>query len=162
MAINTSYREILEEFAELFVYYVDYYAQYYTNDKVNKDTLSNSDLLASLKVSVTDYDLLITINSYYQFVESGREKFAKRVPISALIKWIKKKKIQGRNKKGQFISVNKLAFAIQAGIYYSGIAPRPFVSDAFVKAQQELDKFIDKRLDKLLNTMLDKLLTGEN
>lgn len=164
--INNSYKKILQEFANLFIQTVYEYAKFYTNDKVGKDTLSNSDLIKSLKVSTTDNDLIITINSYYEYVERGREIGEKKVPLSALIIWIKKKSIALKNKsnnyRGKAPSINKLAYAIQAGIFKSGIAPRPFISDAFVKTQQTLDKYLDEQTNLLLDAMLDNLLVGKN
>lgn len=60
---------------------------------------------------------------YFPYVNRGRRKELKRVPLSALLEWIKVKGIKGKNKKGRFIKNLNLAFAIQANIYKYGIRP---------------------------------------
>lgn len=93
--------------------------------------LDNTALSESIETEVEDPDTITAyMNEYGKYVISGRRKFVKKVPIAALLVWIAKKGIQGRNKKGRFISRNSLAFAIQAAIYKNGIKPRDFAKDA--------------------------------
>ncbi len=61
------------------------------------------------------------MNDYGQWVQSGRLRGKKGVPIDALEKWIKARGIQGRDKKGRFIKRRSLAFAIQTNIKKFGI-----------------------------------------
>ena len=47
----------------------------------------------------------------------------RRVPLSALLNWIKIRGIKGRNNKGRFITDRSLAFGIQTNIFKYGIRP---------------------------------------
>lgn len=79
---------------------------------------------------------------YGQWVVSGRRKFTKKVPVSALIDWINKKGITATLPSGKTMSVNRLAFAIQNAIYKNGIKGRDFikpaVSDDFIRIAEEM------------------------
>lgn len=96
--------------------------------------LDGTKLQQSIEAEVSNGDTVTAyMIEYGQWVVSGRRKFAKKVPIAALLDWIKRKGISGRNAKGRFITHNSLAFAIQNGIYKNGIAGRDFVSPAIGK-----------------------------
>jgi hypothetical protein len=61
-------------------------------------------------------------NYYYPFVSAGRRSGIKKVPISALIEYIKEYNIPTKN--GQ--TINQLAFAIQTHIFKAGIKAKNF------------------------------------
>jgi hypothetical protein len=67
--------------------------------------------------------LVLSYIDYFENVNWGRRKEKKKVPISAILQWIKCRGLQGRNKKGQFIPRLSFAFAIQTNIYKFGIRP---------------------------------------
>jgi len=93
------------------------------NDKVNANTLVDSDIYNQIEYNVDDKFLIdILINSYIDNIESGRKPFAKRVPIEDLIIWCNKKGIQAGN---------GIVYAIQDSIYKFGISPRPIMVYAF-------------------------------
>lgn len=146
---------ILNDFGNTFKKAAEFYAAKYVNTKNGKDTLSNSDLLKSLKIEVKDERLIISVYNYYKWVASGRKKGEKGVPISVLLDWIKKNKIKGRNKTtGRFISNNSLAFAIQISIKKKGISKRPFLEDAY----NETIKIFDNKLNDLIDDLLKDIL----
>ena len=60
---------------------------------------------------------------YFPYVNRGRKKEVRRVPLSALLNWIKIRGIKGRNNKGRFITDRSLAFGIQTNIFKYGIRP---------------------------------------
>ena len=66
---------------------------------------------------------VLSYAEYFPYVNRGRKKEAKRVPIQALLEWIKIRGIKGRDKKGKFIKNMNLAFAIQTNIFKYGIRP---------------------------------------
>jgi hypothetical protein len=81
-------------------------------------------------VSPDEFNLIInqaqiSYMDYFKYVNRGRKPKSKRVPIPALLEWIKYKKIKPRDKKGRFIKMKpmSLAFAIQTNIYKFGIRP---------------------------------------
>lgn len=83
--------------------------------------------------------LIISYIDYFENVNLGRRKEKKRVPISAILDWIKVRGLKGRNKKGQFIPKLSFAFAIQTNIYKFGIRP----ANIYDKGLDELFDFID-------------------
>ena len=88
--------------------------------------------------------LQVIMVDYAQYVQAGRRPGKAGVPIKSLLEWIKDRKLKGRNKKGQFISNESFAFAIQTNIKKFGIRPAPFLDVA-------LDKlFDDPRITDLL------------
>lgn len=108
--------------------------------------LDNTALQDSVE-AVPDGDKLhIYLNHYGRYVISGRRKFVKKVPISALLGWIKKNNIQPRNRGGKAISQNSLAWAIQISIYKNGIRGRDFLTPALAGAVDEAAKMIEQYL----------------
>lgn len=149
---------ILNDFANTFIKAAHLYAAKYLNKKTGKDTLSNSELLKSLKTEVKDERLIISVLDYWVFVESGRKIGAKGIPLSVLIDWIKKNQIKGRNKKGQFISINSLAFIIQKSIKMKGISKRPFLTEAYNATIEEFDKKLDDVVSSIVNDILIRFI----
>jgi len=91
----------------------------------------DSDLIKSVGVTYNQDLFQILANDYYWYVSTGRKPHTKKVPISALIQWIKDKNISYTG------SINSAAFAIQESIYKSGIRGLLFkdaVVDFSVKA----------------------------
>jgi hypothetical protein len=101
--------------------------------------LGNSELVNNIKSRIDGATITITAPFYAEFVERGRKPGVRRVPISVLLKWIKKEGIGGGT-----VSANRLAFAIQRTIFLLGIQPRPFLKTAFKVAQDSLDKDVAK------------------
>lgn len=96
----------------------------------------NSELSKSVRYAYTQDGIQLQVNYYYPFVSRGRKKGRrraskrkgyvsrgiKRVPLDALIKFIKKNNITPRHGK----TINQLAFAIQTSIYKNGIKAKNF------------------------------------
>jgi len=85
--------------------------------------LGGSDVSASVEWLYKDNIFILIANDYFRYIDSGRRPKARKVPVEALIKWIKKKGITPRGNQ----SVNSLAFAIQNSIYKVGIKARKFI-----------------------------------
>jgi len=99
-----------------------------------------------------DYELIealdtIAINilalDYLDVVDGGRRKGAKAPPTEAIIKWMKVRKIKGRDKRGRFIKQKSTAFLIARSIGKNGI-----------KGVYSIKKSINK-----LKSLQQKLLT---
>ena len=82
----------------------------------------NSKLSKSVNYAVINDSIQLEVAYYYHYVSSGRKRGIKKVPITALIQYIKDKGISPRS--GQ--TINQLAFAIQNSIYRQGINPKNF------------------------------------
>ena len=138
----------LSKFGELFTQYIKEEIEkkqypYGNPVKGMGDKVASGKLLNSIQYSVDvqngDPTLVISYIDYFENVNLGRRKERKKVPISALVDWIKIRGIQGRNKKGRFIPRLSLAFAIQTNIYKFGIRP----ANIYDKGIDGLLNFID-------------------
>lgn len=94
---------------------------------INKGVPKRSDLIKSMDFEVRDNNLVLVANDYYLWLSTGRKRGARKVPIAALLSWIKDYRIKGRSRtSGRFITNNQLAFAIQTSIYKNGIKGRKY------------------------------------
>lgn len=87
--------------------------------------------------------LLIAAEYYAAYVISGRKK-GSHVPIKPLMEWIKDRGLQGRDKKGRYITRKSFAFAISNSIKNNGIRSADF---RYLSIEDILK---DKRIPKLL------------
>jgi len=102
--------------------------------------LDNTKLQASIESEVSKGDTVTAyMADYGRYVISGRRKFTRKVPISALLDWLQTKGIKPREPK---MSINSLAFAIQNAIYKNGIIGRDFITPAvgedFIAMSEEM------------------------
>lgn len=116
--------EIIKEFTDELVKAVQFVM-------VNNGVDKNSKLVQSIQWEQESEGVFIMLaNDYYEYVSTGRRARARKVPIMALIQWIKDKRLKGRSKKtGRFISDNSLAFAIQTSIYKHGIKGKNYITE---------------------------------
>jgi len=109
-----------------------------TSNKIASGQLYNS-IQYNVIQDGEDFILEISYADYFQYVNRGRRMGVSRVPISALLQWIKLKGIKGRDKKGRFIKNLSLAFAIQENIFKFGIRP----ANIYDKALDSLEDLFD-------------------
>ena len=92
------------------------------SNKVASGKLLNS---IKTKVKETPEGLMLEVEymDYFKYVNLGRRKGGKYVPIKALLDWIKIRGIRRRDEKGRFVKGSQLslAFAIQKNIHKFGI-----------------------------------------
>ena len=103
----------------------------------------------------------ILMDDYGIYVNEGRAKKRKKVPISALVKWIEQKAIVNGDKK-----VKSLAFAIQQVIWAEG-SPTDGSSRKGTKGSFEftnngrrkgfIDFVIDNKLDNAINELEEQV-----
>lgn len=121
----------LSKFGELFTQYIKEAIEkkqypYGNPQRGVSDKVASGRLLNSIKYDVEvdangDPVLVLSYIDYFENVNLGRRKERKKVPVSAILDWIKVRGLQGRNKKGQFIPRLSFAFAIQQNIFKYGI-----------------------------------------
>ena len=148
---------------------------------LKKSKISASDLGKSIKFKVevkkSVTSLTFTMNDYWEYVDAGvrgvggtkangeawkvkkvtNNKFKyrdKMPPAKAFSGFMYKKGIQGRNKKGQFISRKSTMFAIAKSVYHTGIKTTNFFTDAFY---DQIDKVSSDLGDALVLEIEDKL-----
>jgi hypothetical protein len=97
------------------------------------DVPSQSKLINSIDVEFESNAIRIIANDYYEYLSRGRRPLARKVPIQALLRWIRDYNIRPRGN----MSTNQLAFAIQTSIYKNGIRGRKYV-DKVNRAIQDL------------------------
>lgn len=96
-------------------------------NKVASGTLARSIQIAEVKKSNGEQSLLIMMEDYGRYVQSGRKK-GKYAPIKPLLQWIKDRNLKGRDKKtGRYITDLSFAFGISRNIKNFGIRPADFV-----------------------------------
>jgi hypothetical protein len=84
-----------------------------------------------------------------KWVTQGRRRGSRFPPPAPISKWIKEKGIQGRDKRGRFISNKSLTFLISRAIARDGIKPLPFMKMAIDKSIKQLGKDLKKSLAKV-------------
>lgn len=96
---------------------------------------------------------------YAQWVDTGRAPGVKKIPLDALLDFIRNRGLHGRNKKtGQFITANQLGFMIQNAIFKNGIRGRHFIQPAFDLGQNLIDIYLDNQLLDGVTYELDRQL----
>lgn len=143
--IKTILKDLIPELNKLTI-------QYMTQAGVE----SKSNLTQSVGFEITDNGLGLMANNYWYYASQGRRPNTKKVPITALIDYIKRYNISP--KSGQ--SINQLAFAIQTSIYKQGINPKNYV-DKVIDATSDLteevvaDDVIELLADEIMGVMLE-------
>ena len=116
---------------------------------------TSSDLTKSVRFIETNTGLALEANYYFQYRSDGRRPRTKKVPIRALIDYIKRYGLVPR--PGQ--TINSLAFAIQTAIYKRGIQGLNYF-DRIVEATSDVteevvaDELIEDIADEVVGVML--------
>lgn len=122
-------------------------------NKVASGKLYNS-VSAQIKHNSDGDAIVISMEDYGSFVQSGRAPGKKGVPVSAIEKWIKSRGLKGRDKKGRFITNKSFAFAIRQNIMKFGIKPANFIDISIedLMKNEEITKLLgDQAFEDLIN-----------
>ena len=112
-----------------------------SGDKYASGKLYNS-LSGSIEIGPNGEPIaLIQYQDYFNNVNFGRKAGVKRVPLSALMEWIKIRGLKGRDKKGRFMSTTNLAWAIQTNIFKYGVRPTNIYDAGISDLEQYFDDF---------------------
>lgn len=116
------------------------------NDKTDTNTLKRSNLRRNMTVNESfPRFIYFEYFDYLEYIERGRRPNIRKVPISALREWARRKGIP---------SDNSTLYAIQQSIYKAGISPRP-IMETF---QRNLDKEMgEDMLDGIYEAITDLL-----
>lgn len=92
---------------------------------VRSGVKKNSDVIQSIEFTETNSrdSLFMYVSDYYRHVSNGRRPRAKKIPIQALVRFIKKNNISSGSR-----SVNQIAYAMQNSIYKAGIKGKNFIT----------------------------------
>jgi hypothetical protein len=102
--------------------------------------------------------LQISYADYYKNVNFGRKPGGKKVPISALIEWIKVRGLKKRDAKGRFAKggIRSLAFAIQTNIHRFGIRRANLFDKAYDSLEEVFENpppFLQEQFTQLYNAI---------
>lgn len=116
--------------------------------KVIMDTykLGDSNMIKDSDWEFEDNAFIFYALDYFKWVALGRKPRARKVPVEAILKWMKRKGIIPKGKQ----TYNSLAFAIQNGIYKSGIKARNFVDPIVEYSLDTLSEFIAEEFSILI------------
>ena len=135
---------IKEEILALFRLILE--SEYGINEKVNRNTLADSNLHKEAKVeSQTPNEYMLFYNDYLEAIEKGKKPFSEKVSVQALVSWAKRKNIP---------SDSKTIYAIRESIYKYGIKARPI----FEHFERELDELFDSTLYEKIFEEITKIL----
>ena len=84
-----------------------------------------------------------------KWVTQGRRRGSRFPPPAPISRWIREKGIQGRDKRGRFISNKSLTFLISRAIARDGIKPLPFMKMAIDKSIKQLGKSLKTSIAKV-------------
>jgi hypothetical protein len=127
-----------------------------TRLKKNSTKTLYDSLKGNVKVSTNSFEMSIEMEEYGHFQDKGvsgkKVKYntpysykSKMPPPSKLDKWIVRKGIAPRDKKGNFISRKSLQFLIARSIFNNGIKPSLFLTKPFEAAFKTLpDELVEK------------------
>ena len=121
----------------------------------------SSDLAKSVKYVLTKDGIKMEVLNYYPWVSDGhrvvRRAMVSKVPIDALIRWIKKRGLVPTGGK----TINQLAFAIQTAIYKRGLSGKTKTKGrgyADPVAEDVADYTAEKLADSLAVEIADELV----
>ncbi len=127
-----------------------------TRLKKNSTKTLYDSLKGNVKVSANSFEMSIEMEEYGHFQDKGvsgkKVKYntpysykSKMPPPNKLDKWIVRKGIAPRDKKGNFISRKSLQFLIARSIFNNGIKPSLFLTKPFEAAFKTLpDELVEK------------------
>lgn len=133
---------------------------------IKQDHSATGKLIASLDYRVVNstvgQTLLVEMLDYGKYVNTGRKRGARKVPVKALVEWVKQKGIETNNKKALGI-----AFAIQKTIEKEGIPTVnsrkrgkriEFVDDTLIRIGDEINRRITEAATKSIDVQIGNLV----
>lgn len=119
---------------------------------VERGVKNNADLVDSIEWQYTRDSLQMVVNEYYQYVSTGRKPRARKIPLYALINFIKKNKITSTK-----YNTGQLAYMMQLSIYKNGIKGKNFID----QVQNTVTDTVEIRVaDDLEQFLSDSLFTS--
>lgn len=132
-------KKAMEKYGEALV--LEIVKQLKSADKIATGNLAKSvdyeliEALDSIAVNILSLD-------YMDVVDGGRRKGAKAPPTDVIVKWMKVRKIKGRDKRGRFIKDKSTAFLIARAIGKNGIKPTFVIKKSINKLKSLQQKLL--------------------
>jgi hypothetical protein len=128
---------------------------------ISSDKKASGDLIKSIHYKVIEgtnqFMLHIIDNGTLKYVDAGR-KPGKMPPTSAILPWIKQRKIKPRDKKtGRFITDKAGAFLIARSIGENGIKPTNVIRKSLDKIYSNRKALLQRATIEDINIIIDKI-----
>lgn len=123
---------------------------------IKKGVERDSDLVKSIEYQYKNDMFKLMANDYYEYVSTGRRRNVRKVPVEALIQWIKDKSIPYRG------SINSAAFRIQQAIYKNGIKGKKFENPVVEVSTDMISEYSAEELSQLFVDDLVEILEQNN
>lgn len=151
--------KVLNDFGKFFV--EEYKEQLINNDVNASNKLYDSVKLLPIKVNNNYYEVQISLEKYWKYVEKGRLP-GKWPPIRKIKKWIGIKPVLPRPmKNGKLPTTQQLAFLISRKIGREGIKPRQFlqysVEEIWKIMKEELETALALDVQNEIQTIIGKM-----
>lgn len=139
--IEKALKEIAYEYLALFRSII--------KEKVGSNTDIAEDAIVEINENNDGFLIDLTINDYILYIEQGRRKHARKVPIDELRDWARKRGIK---------TDNSTLYAIQQSIYNEGIKGKNIMTDFFDNIDRNIDSQLFDKIFEALNIELEKII----
>ena len=109
----------------------------------------DSDLADSVEWKYNSESLQMVVSEYYSNVSKGRKPLQKKIPLPALIDFIKRNNISSTSS-----SITQLAFKMQRSIYLSGIKGKNFIEHVKNVVSDTVELKVADKLESLVANSL--------
>jgi len=136
-----------------------------TKATIVADGLKDSRLINRITTRAAGSSITLLMPAYARWVIRGRSPFRRAgspntpPPYTAILEWVKYKRIRFRDKRGRFLTYASTAWAVRGAIAKRGIAPRDFAKTAIKAAREEASKVLPVRLNPILTAFYKDALT---
>ena len=121
----------------------------------SKHKLSGGGIATKATAAADATGVTLTLPDYADSIDQGRKPGGMKVPLEAIIGWLKRYKITSNKPVRKGASLNSAAYAIQRSIYLHGIKAKPFL-EATVQYRDELvDKVVEQVILPQIAATLD-------
>lgn len=146
----TNTEKVLNEFARFFI---ERYRGELDNGKINASYKLSDTLQYIIDINGMSIDVVVMLQDYYKYIESGRRAGAKMPPISAIEEWIKVKPVLPYPmSNGKLPTTRQLAYLIARSISRNGIPPKPIFQMSIEEATDAFYERIEKAVREDLET----------
>lgn len=148
----SNFLKVLEQLAK------EYEQSYKDKLDVHKKNASSKlykSVVGSVRFMDNHYQIILTLEDYWKYIDSGRRPGSKMPPINSILKWTIDKGIKPIDKS---ISQKSLAFIISKSIAKKGIKPNPIMQTLIDENQEVSYKLLFEALQKDINKEVVKLV----
>ena len=122
---NTNIQRVLEALGDQII---DVYRRKLYEGGTNATGLLGNSLSCIVKTEDGIYDLYLSLQDYWKYVENGRQP-GKFPPLDAIKQWIQAKPVIPDARTGKLPTIDQLTFLISRSIAINGIQPKNYLEN---------------------------------